>query len=325
MFDIITIGSATRDVFLESGQIKIKKSKTSPTGLDECIPLGAKIELKDITFDTGGGATNAAATFGNLGLKAAAICRIGKDYGGLEILQALKNRGISSKFIQYDKKLRTAYSLILLAGSGERSILVYRGASEKISASEVPWKEIKTKWLYVTSLAGNLALTKKIWQFAKANKIKIAWNPGGKELDLGFSRLAPLIRQTDFFTVNIEEGAKLAGTKDGDVKSIAAKLKKISRCLAITAGREGAYVYSRGASLYAPSLAVKRVNTTGAGDAFGSGFISSLILRRDLRHALRLAILNSNMVITKMGAKNGLLEKLPSKKELDRVKVRNIK
>ena len=61
MFDIITIGSATRDVFLKSDKIQIKKSKTSPSGFDECLPLGAKIELSDITFDTGGGATNLTA------------------------------------------------------------------------------------------------------------------------------------------------------------------------------------------------------------------------------------------------------------------------
>ncbi|MBU0648565.1 carbohydrate kinase family protein [Patescibacteria group bacterium] len=324
MFDIITIGSATRDVFLQSSAIKIKPSKTSPTGLDECLPLGAKIELKDIIFDTGGGATNAGATFANLGLKTAAICRLGKDLGGLEIGQILKNHGISNKFLQLDDKLGTAYSVILLAGTGQRSILVYRGASQNISLKEIPWSQVKTNWLYVTSLAGNLALIKRLWQFAKKNKIKIAWNPGGKELDWGIARLTPFIKQTAFFTVNTEEAAKLTRQKRGDIKSAAKKLKNICKCLSLTNGSKGAYAWQRGQTLFAPALKVKRINATGAGDAFGSGFVVGLLKKNNLAHALKMGVLNANMVITKMGAKNGLLKKMPSRKELRRVKVKKI-
>lgn len=324
MFDIITIGSATRDVFLQSNALKIKPSKTSPTGLDECLPLGAKIELKDITFDTGGGATNAAVTFANLGLRVAPICRIGKDLGGLELTHALKERRISNKFLQVDKKLGTAYSLILLTGTGQRSILVYRGASQKISLKDIPWNSVKTKWFYISSLAGDLALIRKIWQFAKKNKIKIAWNPGGRELDKGLARLTPFIKQTAFFTVNTEEAAKLTREKPGDIKSAAKKLKKLCKCLSLTHGPKGAYAWHKGKALFAPSLKVRRINTTGAGDAFGSGFVSGFIQKNDLNYALKMGTLNANMVITKMGAKNGLLQKQPALKELNRVKLKKV-
>jgi len=324
MFDIITIGSATRDVFLQSEKIKIKKSKTSPTGLDECLPLGAKIELNDITFDTGGGATNAAVTFANLGLRTATICRTGKDLAGLQINQMFKNHHISNKFIQHDNKLGTAYSLILLAGTGQRSILVYRGASQKVSAKDIPWKNIKTKWLYISSLAGHMTLINSIWKFAKKNKIKIAWNPGGKELDKGLTKLAPYIKQTAFFTINTEEAAKLTKEKPGDTRAAAKKLKKITKCLSLTDGPKGAYAWQNNKGIWAPSLKVKRVNTTGAGDAFGSGFVSGLILKNDIKYAMKMGTLNANMVITKMGAKNGLLKKKPTLKELNRVKLKSI-
>jgi sugar/nucleoside kinase (ribokinase family) len=324
MFDIITIGSATRDVFLKSEKIKIKKSKESPSGYDECLPLGAKIELKDIVFDTGGGATNAGVTFANLGLKTAAICRIGKDLGGMQVSQMLKDRKISNTFLQHDKKLGTAYSLILLADQGRRSILVYRGASRKIDKNEINWDKVKTGWFYVTSLAGNMDLIKKIWQHAKKNKIKIAWNPGGKELEKGLGQLAPYIKQTAFFSVNTEEAADLTKTQPGDIKGAAKKLKKICQYLTLTAGNKGAYAWYKKTALHAPSLKVKRVNTTGAGDAFGSGFVSGITLKNDLRYAIKMATLNANMVITKMGAKNGLLQKRPANKEINRVKPRKI-
>jgi len=322
MFDIITIGSATRDVFLKSDKIQIKKSKTSPSGFDECLPLGAKIELSEITFDTGGGATNAAVTFANLGLRTATICRIGDDLGAIEVEKSLKSRRVSTNFIQRDKKFGTAYSLILLAGSGQRSILVYRGASQKIYPREIPWAKIKTKWFYVSSLAGDLNLLKKVWQFAKKNNIKIGWNPGGKELEKGLNRLTPFIKQTDFFTVNTEEAAKLTKKKPGDIKSAAKKLKNITQHLSLTDGGKGAYAWHDEKKAFAPTLKVKRINTTGAGDAFGSGFVAGLIIKKDANYALKLATLNANMVITQMGAKNGLLKKMPPRKDLDRVKLK---
>jgi len=324
MYDIITIGSATRDVFLESEKIKIKKSTTSPTGLDECVPLGAKIELKEITFDTGGGATNGAVTFANQKLKTGAICRIASDVAGLEVKNTLKAHKIATKFLQYDAKLGTGYSLILLTGTGERSILVYRGASRKISAKEIPWKNVKTKWFYVSSLAGDLALIKKIWQFAKKNNIKIGWNPGGRELDWGLARLTPFIRQTEFFTVNTEEAAKLTREKTTNIRGQAKKLKKITKCLSLTDGPKGAYAWQDGKGVFAAPLKVKKINATGAGDAFGSGFVAGLAIKDNIRYATQLATLNSNMVITKMGAKNGLLKKRPTQKELNRAKLKPI-
>jgi len=324
MYDIITIGSATRDVFLESEKIKVKKSTTSPTGFDECVPMGAKIELKEITFDTGGGATNAAVTFANQKFKTASVCRIADDTAGLEILNSLKSRGVSTRFLQYDKKYGSAYSLILLTSGGERSILVYRGASQKISSAEIPWKNIKTEWLYISSLAGDLKLIKSIWKFAEKNQIKIGWNPGSRELDWGLTRLTPFIRQTEFFTVNTEEAARLTKEKTGNIRGQAKKLKKICQYLSLTDGPKGAYAWRGEEAIFALPLKIKRINATGAGDAFGSGFVAGLIAKNRLEYAAKLATLNSNMVITRMGAKNGLLKNRPTKKELKRVKLKKI-
>jgi len=69
----------------------------------------------------------------------------------------------------------------------------------------------------------------------------------------------------------------------------------------------------------------KVVNATGAGDAFGSGFISGLILYKgNIKKSLQLGMLNSNSVVTSMGAKHGLLKKPPTEKELEKIKVRAI-
>ena len=69
MYDVITIGAGLRDVFLVSDAFVALKSKKFSTGVGECLALGTKIELDDIVLTTGGGASNAAATFGSLYLQ----------------------------------------------------------------------------------------------------------------------------------------------------------------------------------------------------------------------------------------------------------------
>lgn len=320
MYDIISIGSATKDVYLISRDFKLIKSPEFKTGVGECFSYGAKIELGDIYFDTGGGATNSAVTFANFGLNSAVVSRVGSDIYGVEILHILADKGVDHRFITNDKKHKTAYSTILVVPEGDRTVLVYRGASANFSARDINLSKLKTKWFYITSLAGNLDLLKKIFAFSLKHKIKIFWNPGSEELNLGRHKLAKLIKQAYVFDVNKEEAEKLTGQKE--IKAMFKDLNKMSPGYnLVTDGGNGAYL-SDGMVIYqAKALPAKVANTTGAGDAFGSAFTAGLILKNDWDYAMRLAILNSNGVIQKMGAKNGLLAKLPRADELDKVKL----
>ncbi len=325
MFDVITIGSATRDVFLQNVDFNISKSQKSKTGQLACLPLGSKIEIEDIVFETGGGGTNSAFTFANLGLNAAVYSRVGEDVGGREIIKLIKDKGINIKYIVRDDKRRTAYSLILLTPEGKRTILVHRGASSHLAAKEIPWNKIKTKWFYITSLGGNMALLKKLITFARENDIKVAVNPGSLELKQGLKKLKPLLNKTDILILNREEMSGLVGASFGNLKQIIKKSKENFGVLTvITDGEKGAYVIQKSGAVHAPTFDVKIINTTGAGDAFGAAFASGMILKNDPDYALRIGILNSNSVIQKMGAKAGLLKSLPSTKDLQRVKIKKI-
>ncbi len=84
MFDVITFGSATRDLFLKSKDFKILKSNKFITGQGLCFNLGSKIYLDDLFFATGGGGTNTAATFVRQGFKTAYVGIVGRDAGGRE-------------------------------------------------------------------------------------------------------------------------------------------------------------------------------------------------------------------------------------------------
>lgn len=322
MHDIISIGSATQDVFLISRDFKLIKSKKFKTGIGECFSYGSKVEVGDLHFDTGGGGTNSAWTFANLGLKTSIVTRVGHDMYGMDVMHSLANNGIKTNQIVLDKNHKTGYSTILITPGGDRTILVYRGTSSDFKPADFHWPDLKTNWFYISSLAGNLLLLKKIFAFAKKNNIKIAWNPGGREIKQGKSKLAALIKQTSVLNINLHEAQKLCGKKD--IKKIFKDINKVSGKYSlnlVTDGAKGAYLSDGMMIYFAKSLPAKVVNTTGAGDAFGSGFTAGMILRNDWDYALRLATLNGAGVVQEMGGKHGLLKKLPKQAELDKVKI----
>lgn len=316
---IITIGGATLDVFIKSKAFKVIESDKFLTGKAECLTLGSKNEADEIFVDTGGGATNAAVTFANLGIGCSVLARIGDDLFGREVARVLDEKNVGLEFLQKDKKLNTAYSTLLLLGTGERSVLVYRGAS---NALEFPKKSIQTDWFYVTSVGGNLKLLSEITAYAKKNKIKMMYNPGGGELKQGLKKLAPYFKKLEVLNLNREEAALLCGAEMERFDILKKKLNDLAPYVVITDGPVGAFCLHNNELYFAASLGTKPVNTTGAGDAFGSGFCAGLILQNSLDYALRLAILNSDGVIREMGAKNGLLAKLPGEKELKKVKIK---
>ncbi|MBM3204943.1 carbohydrate kinase family protein, partial [Candidatus Uhrbacteria bacterium] len=278
LFDVITAGAATQDVFLRSSSFEQKRDPTAPDGFEACVPLGAKIALDDMVFSTGGGATNAATTFARYGLKTACIARVGHDAAGAQVHATLTEEGISTVGLQIDSKIQTAYSVIMLAGSGHRSIMTYRGAAKKIHPDEIPWKDLKTRWYYMTSVGGNVELLSRLFVHAEKGKAKIAWNPGNDELKLGLKKLEPFLVRTSVLILNREEAAILSNAPPRHLETILSILSRYpQQALVITDGQKGAYIEAEGQIFFAPALKANRVNTTGAGDAFGSGFVAALM------------------------------------------------
>lgn len=321
-FDVVTIGAATQDVFVRSKKLEEQKDPLAPDGVDACIPLGSKLSIDELSFASGGGATNAAATFAHLGLKTACLSRIGDDLVGDFILAELKRERIDTSLVVRAKQEMSAYSVILLAGSGHRGILTHRGASAGLDTRDLP-RKLKTRWIYATSLGGNKRLLKAAFDLADACGAKIAWNPGNKELELGWKTLLPFLKKCDALLLNKEEAAELADLPPRHLEDILKKIgDAIEGILIVTDGERGAYAVSDSVRYRVASLKGKRVNTTGAGDAFGSGLVSALIKKKDLDTALRVAALNAHGVITHMGAKAGILKRFPSANDLKRVSIK---
>ena len=319
MLDVITIGTATRDGFFEG--INFLKTKDSRFRVGEgiCLPFGSKVEVPKVFFTTGGVGTNTAATFSRQELKTAVICRVGQDVSGEEIIRGLSRDKINTSFIQKDKNIPTAYSVIFLTDSGERTILSYKGAGEKLSEKEIPWRKLRTKWFFIGSLGGNEKLLKDLFFFAKKNKIKVAGNPGSRELEI-LKRQPELLNNYDVFVVNQEEASYLTGISYQKEKKVFEKLDHwVNGIVVMTRGPKGLIV-SNGEIIWQAGIFKERriVDRTGAGDSLGSGFVagliqkapkSSFITSEAIEYAIRLGSANATSNVEYVGAKEGLLNK----------------
>ncbi len=324
MYDIITIGSATRDVFLISENFQIIKSPKSRTGAFECVSLGSKIDVDKMVLTTGGGATNAAATFSSLGYETATISRIGDDPPGQGITHELKESKIKTNLIKTVKGGQTAYSVLLTTPSGERTVLVFRGVSANFTPNDIPWSKLHCRWIYITSLGGNLGLVKKIVNEALRRKIKVAYNPGIGEINQGYKAFEPLLEKLTVLNMNREEASELSGKPIEDINGIMERLCCRGSILVITDGIKGSYARAGDETWFAKPSKVKAVSRTGAGDAFGSGFIASLIKDDDIPKALQVGTLNAESVILSIGAKSGILSRLPTTKTRSKIKILKI-
>ena len=326
-FDVVTLGAATQDLFLRSSALEEMPSADAPDGWRACIPFGTKLNVEEMHTTSGGGATNTAVTFARYGLKTACITRIGKDQIGANILDELKREHIQTQCIQYDPTHKTASSVILLSGSGHRAILTYRGASSHLSTKHIPWPSLRTTWLYLTSVGGDLALLKHVFGFARTHNVHVAWNPGTAELEQGLRKLSPLLKQTETLILNREEAALITELPSRHLSQLFQKLGRYPlNTTIITDGQRGAFAQQRQEKdvWFAPTLPAQRINTTGAGDAFGSGYVAAIIRGKSPKTALQIATLNATGVVSHMGPKTGILRRFPSDAECHAVAISRV-
>lgn len=317
MFDVVTVGSAMRDVFLKSADFKVLKDQKHLEkigflkGEAACFALGSKIDVDEPFFSIGGGAVNAAISFSRLGHKAATCIKIGDDASGKAILAELKEEDVKP-IVSVSKNEGTAYSTLLLTADGERTALVYRGAGEHISERDLPLSSLRAKWAYFAPGKMPLPLLERTVLALKKEKMKIALNPSRGYLTLHNKKLDRILRAADVVLVNREEASYLTGTPyHKEEKLMKAFFGIFGDGIAVmTEDKKGAVAFD-GAYVYRVGVFrdTKVVDETGAGDAFGAGFVAGLLETEDILYSLRLASANAASVVEHVGASAGALTK----------------
>ncbi len=317
MFDVITIGGATRDIYFKIKEAQILPDPSRSLGSKLiAFPYGAKIVPNETYFGYGGGAANTAIALAKLGLRVATCLNLGKEGTGDIVLENLKSLGVDIRFITRDPKLHTAISFIISGQDGDRVIFRHPGSDANLTIKD--WSKVsQTKWFYITSLRGRSEkILNQVTKVIAQKKIKLCFNPGETQLAKGFKYLKKILAVGEVLILNREEASILASQIKNDkthlsINSLLDTLRDVGpKIVVITCGKDGAYALGEDGDIkYAPPFLAKVVDPTGAGDAFGSGFLAGLIFRGDLDFALHLGAANAASVISAPGAQNGFLTK----------------
>jgi len=311
MYDIITFGSATQDVFMSSRELRVVEDEKFITKKGLCVPLGSKMFMESIFFAMGGCGTNTAVTFARQGLKAAYFGQIGKDLPGEGVKKELTEQDVSLDLLKETAQYPTAYSVILSLPEVGRSILEKHGACHEIGVEDLPLDKFKTNWFYIASLSGNShIILKPLIDFASKNNIKVVATPGKVQLGDDLELFRGLLDKIDILILNKEEAAKLTEIDFNQEKEIFKKLDDlVNGMVVMTKGPDGVVV-SDNQNLYSAGIPKSGlVDRTGAGDAFGSGFVAGWIAKEDIAYAIQLGAANATACLQEMGATKGLLKK----------------
>ena len=304
MARIVSIGAALQDVYL----IDHDDFGTNSRGFFNQIELGTKVDIDKIKFGTGGGATNAATTFARYGHESIFMGCIANDPAGQAIINSLDDEGIDSSYVTYLNRLQTGYSVVLLAPNGERTILTCRGASAHFDAlNPDDLDTVYPDWVYVTTFRGDMDSLDQIFTKAKSLGGKIMFNPGNLELQ-HTRKLLGLLSDVDVLLVNKSEAQKVVEGKI--LTELISKIKNYVPNVIITDGNQGA-IATDGKEIYRAGLYedVKIKDSTGAGDAFGSGFLAAYADGKSFKDSLLFASANSTSVVQHVGSKDGILSK----------------
>lgn len=303
---MLSIGAAVQDVFLS------QSDAFAPVCIDpeHCfaqLEMGAKADVNKIDFSTGGGAMNGSVTFARQGLESIFVGKIGHDPAGDAVMIDLDKENVNAQHMVYSKKYNTGYSVILLAMSGERTILTYRGASTHYRVEN--FQEVATlspDWLFLSTLGGNFEVLEFLVNWAHEKSIKVAFNPGKGEL-ADAERLQKLLPHLTILNANKEEMQQLFSATESE--DLVREASKTVPYVVLTDGPRGA-VATDGKKLVKAGMYedVPVIDRTGAGDAFVSGFTSQIALGKDLETALVFASANSTSVVGQIGAKAGILQ-----------------
>src|SRR3989344_2482430 len=301
-FDLISIGDTTEDIFLDlKEETKVVKDKRGVEYLG--LLYAEKIAVEKVTDVLAvGNAANVAVGSSRLGLKAALYTVLGNDDTGEQMAKVLLREGVAKDYIMFDKKRKSNLSIVLNY-KAERTILVHHEKRDY----NLP-RLAGARWLYFTSLGqGHEKLHTQIPRYVKKHGEKLAFNPGSHQLNEGLRNLRPILKATAVLFVNREEAQTLVG-KEKDIKKLLVKLRELGPEIAvITDGPKGSFASNGLHSCFLPIFPARLVERTGAGDAYGTGFVSALAYGKPLAEAMRWGTVNSASVIQYIGAREGLL------------------
>ena len=324
---VVTIGSATMDVFVECDEANIVSVCTKDKNSNfMSYPYGSKIDISTFASNVGGGGVNTACNFGNLGFETSAIFKIGKDFYANGILHFFKEYNVNLSNIVQKEDCSTGFSVILVSFQGDRTVVTHRGANANITEKDINYEAIKESDLvYIAPLNGESnKVLESIVDYAEKHDTKICFNAGTTSIKKGYEHLRKILDSAHIVVMNKEEASMATGIEvrpdtktekfshdviHKDIKAMLKTLKvKDYQVVVITDGNKGAYAYEGKNFYFCPTFPADVISTLGAGDSFASTFCAALYRNgQDIGRALMYGSVNSAGVVSKFSATEGLL------------------
>jgi ribokinase len=304
-YDVLSLGPFRMDCFVTLPEEEI----TEVCSMDRkrCmieLGFGEKISVKSMHFSIGGNAANNAVGLSRLGKKAAIIGTVGNGWTDKQAVEILKQEGVETKYV---RSIEGQQFGVIINYQGERTILSYYVPCVFTWPDDV---DLNADWIYLTSMSeGYEEFYDNAVSWAKNKGAKIAFNPGTRQIKAGLEHLRSAYAAAEVIFVNKEEAEELLGREqDTQIKKLLEDLRAVGpKCVIITDGGEGAFAYDGEKYLHMPIVPASVVQRTGAGDAFGSGFLAAYISGKTIEECLRWGTVNSASVLEHVGPQIGLL------------------
>jgi fructokinase len=281
----------------------------------------------------GGAPCNVLAMLAKLGHKTAFIGKVGKDFFGTQLKEAVSEVGIDAKYLYMDEEVHTTLALVHTFPDGDRDFSFYRnpGADMMLNEDEVPEELIgDTKIFHFGTLSmtheGVRKATKKALRIAREQGALISFDPNLRpplwnSLDEAKEQVLYGLDWCDILKISDNEIQWLTGEEDftAGVAWIRARYPKI-RLILVSMGRDGSRAYFGDKIVEAPAhIQEHTIETTGAGDTFCGCVLHYIcdhglddLTEENLREMLIFANAAASIITTRKGA----LRVMPTKEEI---------
>lgn len=286
------------------------------------VPAAGELVMADeLVLNIGGCATNAAVVLGKLGVRSTVCGRVGDDFFGRYVAEALAAHGVDARGLRVDPTRATSQSLIVNVRGQDRRFIHTFGANQGFSAEDLdPALAMGPKVLYVggylilpgldpDALAERLARARA----AGVTTVLDVATPGPGDY---LGPLRPVLPHVDVFLPNTDEATLILGEADPARQALAFR-DLGARRVAVTRGEHGAVVVSDALRIRLGAYSVPYVDGTGGGDAFDAGYIAGLIEGLGELECLQLASAVGASCVRAVGTTAGIFTREEARRFID--------
>ena len=276
------------------------------SGVRRLPESGLEVLAEDCEVTLGSASAIFAAGIAKLGCAVTFVSQVGKDSFGDFSLAALRDAGISTRYVQRKAGEKTGVT-IALSNSRDRALITFPGAIASFSAKDCDTSAMKRHHhLHLTSyyLQTNLQPSfPALFKQATTEGLTTSFDPNTDPTKKWSRSISSVLRHVDVLFVNEREATALTGRKN---KRDALKaLGQLVPCTVVKLGPRGAIAIQNGEVIAGAGFKVATVDTTGAGDSFAAGFISSYVRNAPLTECLRVANACGALSTRRLGGTQG--------------------